>query len=78
MGATIQKIGNAYRVRFRYKELNDLSINFKDLEEAQKWSDENEDKYLENPDKYHKWLDKNRISLKKKGLFHKFIPGKIE
>jgi len=34
MGATVIKKGNSYRVRFRYKGLKDLSINFKDLDLA--------------------------------------------
>jgi len=76
MGATIIKKGNSYRVRFRYKGLKDLSINFKSLEIARKWIEEHEEKYIENPDSYHKWLEKNRNSLRSKGFFHKFIPGK--
>ncbi len=76
MGATIIKRGNAFRVRFRYKGLKDLSLTFRRLDEALTWIHENEDKYLENPEGYHRWICKNRISLREKGVFHKFIPSK--
>lgn len=70
MGATIQNRESSYRVRLRYKGLKDLCITFKDYDLARKWIDENELNYLENPSIYHEWLEKNRKSMKKNGLFH--------
>lgn len=74
MGASIFKRGNAYRARLRYKGLKDLCITFKDFETALEWIETHEERYLEDPDFYHEWLDKNRKSLKNKGIFHKHVP----
>lgn len=74
MGATILKRGNTYRVRLRYKGLKDLSINFKYLTTAEHWIKFHEEKYLEDPESYHQWLEINRKNLKKTGLFHTHIP----
>lgn len=73
MGATILKRGNTYRVRLRYKGLKDLSITFKDFETASEWIETHEERYLEDPDFYHNWIDKIRECLENKGFFYKHI-----
>ncbi len=70
MGVSIFNRGSSYRLRIRYKGYKDFSLTFHTLEDAEKWAEEHADDYTENPDKYHKWADANRESIKKNGIFH--------
>lgn len=73
MGTSIHKRGRAYRLRFRYKDYDDFSITFYDLEKATEWGIKHQDEYLKDPDKYHSWVKQNRSSVKQNGIFHHSI-----
>jgi len=67
-------INTTFRVRLRNKYIPTLSLTFSLKKEAETWVEEHEEKYLENPEIYHKWIKENRKSIKKNGIFHIHIP----
>lgn len=71
MGISIIKRGPSYRLRLRYKGYIDFSLTFKTYKQAEEWGLRNEEEYLKNPEKYHKWAKKNRKSVREKNIFHK-------
>lgn len=57
-----------YMIRFRRKGIPPFSLTFDDLNVAWKWVDENEDKYMEDPDSYHKWKKKYMKEMQKQKI----------
>ena len=70
----IRKIVNTkYRVRLRHTNLPVLSLTFSSLDGAEEWIREHEQKYIEDPETYQRWIQANRKSIKEKGIFHVHI-----
>ena len=67
-------VDTRYRVRLRPINLPCISLTFSSLDEAEKWIEEHEQKYIEDPETYQRWIQANRKSIKEKGIFHVHIP----
>jgi len=55
-----------WRVQIRRKNLPQLNLCFRTREDAQEWVGENEFKYIETPEKYLEWIQKERLNLRRK------------
>jgi hypothetical protein len=55
-----------WRVAFKHRGLPTFSRSFEVLEEAIEWAKENEEKYIHNPEKYHKFREDTRELLKQR------------
>jgi hypothetical protein len=60
----------AYRVMIRRKDIPNLFLTFDSWEEATNWINENEYKYITDPDIYQKWIKRERLRLKRKREFN--------
>lgn len=52
-----------YRIQIRRKYIPCFNLSFSSLEEAEKWVNLNEKKYIENYDEYIKWIERERLNL---------------
>lgn len=59
------------RVQIRRKDLPIFNISFSCIKEAEKWVELNEYEYIKNPDTYLKWMEKERINLRRKREFER-------
>ena len=64
----------SWRVRLRPINYPVFSLTFSCKEDAENWVNEHEQKYIENPETYQKWIKENRKSLREKGIYHQYIP----
>jgi len=72
--ASIQKRQKKYRVRLRPQGLPVLTITFSTLKKAEEWIEEHEQKYIDDPETYQKWIKLNRRSIRDNGIWHIHIP----
>ncbi len=59
----------AYRLQVRRKGIPYLNLSFGSLEEAEEWAIKNEKDYIDNPEKYLKWIEKERLILRREREF---------
>ena len=72
--ATIYKRKNknrsySYRVQIRRKGVRIFCYTFKSAEDACDWVEKNEKRYIDDPDYYHSWAEKNRLKHQRDRLF---------
>ena len=58
-----------YRVQIRRKGIPYLNLSFSHKDEANSWIEENEYQYMQNPSRYLKWIEAQRLNLKRKREF---------
>jgi hypothetical protein len=74
----INKDGSvSYRVMIRRKGLPLLTLSFFSYAEAVNWVIENEEKYIDNPNRYQKWIKKERLNLERDREFKRSKAKKV-
>lgn len=60
-----------WRVMIRRKYIPILCLSFESKDEAIKWVEENENKYVLEYEKYHEWINQERLRLEREREFRK-------